>query len=130
MKRLRITDLLQILASSVFRYDPDKPMIFTTPAFWLFFLIVLAGYSLIYKKLFIRNFYLFLVSLFFYYKSGGLFLFLLIFVTVIDYTCGLLIHNSEKKIISSRFIILFSIISNLGILAYFKYTGFIVSCNK
>ena len=51
---------------------------------------------------------------------------LLIFVTVIDYTCGLLIHNSEKKIIR-RFIILVSIISNLGILAYFKYSGFLIN---
>ena len=117
---------LQILASSVFRYDPEQPLIFSTAAFWLFFLIVLAGYSLIYKRMVLRNGYLFIVSLFFYYKSGGLFLFLLIFVTVIDFTCGLLIHNSEKRIIR-RFIILVSIISNLGILAYFKYSAFFVS---
>ena len=114
------------LTSSVFRYDPAQPLIFSTSAFWLFFLLVLAGYSLIYKRMVLRNGYLFLVSLFFYYKSGGLFLFLLIFVTVIDFTCGLLIHNSEKRIVR-RFIILVSIISNLGILAYFKYSGFFIS---
>ncbi len=73
-----------------------------------------------------RNFYLLLVSLFFYYKSGGLFLFLLIFVTVIDFTCGLLIYHSERKSFKRLFILL-SIISNLGILAYFKYTGFFVN---
>jgi alginate O-acetyltransferase complex protein AlgI len=111
---------------SLFRYNPDKPLIFSTPVFWLFFLLVLAGYSLIYKKLFIRNGYLFLVSLFFYYKSGGLFLFLLIFVTLIDFICGLLIHHSGTKF-TRRLYILFSIISNLGILAYFKYTGFFVN---
>jgi alginate O-acetyltransferase complex protein AlgI len=117
---------LRELITAIFRYDPDEPLIFSTPAFWLFFLLVLAGYSLIYKKLFIRNFYLFLVSLFFYYKSGGLFLFLLIFVTLIDFTCGLLIHRSTTKFTRKLFILL-SIISNLGILAYFKYTGFIVN---
>lgn len=116
---------IHLIVSSVFSYDPDEPMIFSTPAFWLFLLIVLAGYSLVYKKLFIRNFYLFLVSLFFYYKSGGLFLFLLIFVTVVDYTVGLAIGSTEKKSWRKLFIVL-SIISNLGILAYFKYTGFIV----
>ena len=47
--------LISSFISSVFKYDPDKPLIFSTPAFWLFFLLVLAGYSLIYKKLFIRN---------------------------------------------------------------------------
>jgi len=113
------------LISQTFSYNPDKPFIFTAPAFWLFFLIVMAGYSLIYKKLFVRNLYLLIASIFFYYKSGGLFLFLLIFVTVIDFTCGLLIHHSEKKF-SRRLFILISIISNLGILAYFKYTGFFI----
>jgi alginate O-acetyltransferase complex protein AlgI len=118
--------LSSIIISVLFRYDPDEPLIFSTAAFWLFFLIVLAGYSLIYKKKFARTGYLFLVSLFFYYKSGGLFLFLLIFVTVIDFACGLLIYNSERKSVR-RFIIILSLISNLGILAYFKYTGFFVS---
>jgi D-alanyl-lipoteichoic acid acyltransferase DltB (MBOAT superfamily) len=120
------TGFMRLLISSLFRYNPDEPLIFSTPAFWLFFLLVLAGYSLIYRKLFIRNFYLFLISLFFYYKSGGLFLFLLIFVTLIDFTCGLLIHRSQTKLMRKVFILL-SIISNLGILAYFKYTGFFVN---
>lgn len=113
------------LIALLIKYDPDEPLIFSTPAFWIFFLFVLAGYSLLYRKLFLRNAYLFLVSLFFYYKSGGLFLFLLIFVTLIDFTCGLLIHHSRTKFFRKLFI-LFSIISNLGILAYFKYTGFFV----
>ncbi|MBE3085329.1 MAG: MBOAT family protein [Bacteroidetes bacterium] len=117
--------LFKSVISQLFKYNPDEPLIFSTPAFWLFFLLVLAGYSLIYKKLFIRNAYLFLVSLFFYYKSGGLFLFLLIFVTLIDFTCGLLIHHSRTKFMRRLFILL-SIISNLGILAYFKYSGFFV----
>jgi D-alanyl-lipoteichoic acid acyltransferase DltB (MBOAT superfamily) len=117
---------IKSLISLIFKYDPNEPLIFSTTAFWLFFLVVLAGYSLIYKKLFIRNAYLFLVSLFFYYKSGGLFLFLLLFVILIDFTCGLLIYNSRTKF-TRRLFVIFSIVSNLGILAYFKYTGFFVS---
>lgn len=105
-------------------YDPGKPLIFPVPAFWLFMLVVMAGFSLVYKKLFLRNFYLFLVSLFFYYKSGGLFLFLLIFVSVIDFTAGLIIGRSGKQLFRKIFIIL-SILSNIGILVYFKYTAFI-----
>lgn len=111
--------------SALVSYDADRPMIFSTPAFWLFLLLVLAGYSIVYRKKWLRNLYLLIVSLFFYYKSGGLFLFLLLFVTVIDYTCGLLIHNSERRFMR-RFYVLLSLLSNLGILAYFKYTGFIV----
>jgi D-alanyl-lipoteichoic acid acyltransferase DltB (MBOAT superfamily) len=111
---------------SLANYDPDKPFVFTSAAFWIFFLFVLLAYSFVYKKLTIRNVYLFLVSLFFYYKAGGLFLLILIFVTVIDYTCGLLIYKS-KGVAGKRFFVLLSIISNLGLLAYFKYTGFIIS---
>lgn len=114
------------LLKKVFGYDGTKPFIFTAPAFWVFFLLVLLGYSLIYRKLSLRHLYLLMVSLFFYYKSGGLFLFLLVLVTLVDYTCGLLIFRSGKKSIK-RLFILVSIISNLGILAYFKYTGFIIS---
>jgi alginate O-acetyltransferase complex protein AlgI len=117
---------VKVIVKSLLRYDPDQPLIFSTAAFWFFFLLVLAGYSLVYKKLFIRNIYLFIISLFFYYKSGGLFLSLLIFVTLIDYTCGLLIHRSGTKFMRRVFIII-SIISNLGILAYFKYSEFFVS---
>jgi D-alanyl-lipoteichoic acid acyltransferase DltB (MBOAT superfamily) len=51
-------------------------------------------------------------------------LILLIFITVVDYTCGLLIHNSKTRLTRKLFIML-SLISNLGLLAYFKYAGFI-----
>jgi D-alanyl-lipoteichoic acid acyltransferase DltB (MBOAT superfamily)/lysophospholipase L1-like esterase len=119
-------DKLKNLVSDVLSYDPDRPMIFSTAAFWIFFLMVMAGYSLVYRKPFIRNFYLLIVSLYFYYKSGGLFLFLLILVTVVDYSAGLLIHHSRKKVFKRLFIFL-SLLSNLGILAYFKYTGFFIN---
>jgi D-alanyl-lipoteichoic acid acyltransferase DltB (MBOAT superfamily) len=66
-----------------------------------------------------------LVSLFFYYKTGGLFLFLLLFVTLIDFSCGLLIYSSKTRFRRRVFLVI-SILSNIGILAYFKYTGFLV----
>jgi alginate O-acetyltransferase complex protein AlgI len=118
-------NFLRSLISTIFSYDPAKPFIFSAAAFWIFFLFVLAGFSIVFKKLSLRNLYLFLISLFFYYKSGGLFLLLLIFVTVIDFSCGLLIYNSKTRF-WRRAILVISIISNIGILAYFKYTGFFV----
>ena len=118
--------LIKSLVFSLLNFDPDKPFIFTSAAFWIFFLFVLAGYSLVYKKLVLRNVYLFLVSLFFYYKAGGLFLFILIFVTIVDYSCGLLIFKSKRSA-GRKFFVLLSIISNLGLLGYFKYTSFIIN---
>ena len=117
---------IKSLVFSLLNFDPDKPFIFTSAAFWMFFLFVLAGYSLVYKKLVIRNVYLFLVSLFFYYKAGGLFLFILIFVTIVDYSCGFLIFKSKRSA-GRKFFVLLSIISNLGLLGYFKYTSFIIN---
>ena len=117
--------LAEVLISRLFSYDPDEPFIFSSAAFWIFLLLVLLGYSLVYKKLSLRNLYLFLISLFFYYKSGGLFLILLIIVTFVDFFCGLLISGSATRR-SRRIFLLISILSNIGLLAYFKYTGFFI----
>jgi D-alanyl-lipoteichoic acid acyltransferase DltB (MBOAT superfamily) len=111
-----VTDLLS--------YDPGNHFIFTTPGFWLFLLLVLGGYSLVYRKLRLRNIYLFLISLYFYFKTGGLFLLLLIFVTIIDYTCAILINGASTRS-RKRFFLVLSLVSNLGLLAYFKYAAFI-----
>ncbi|MDX9811110.1 MAG: MBOAT family O-acyltransferase [Bacteroidales bacterium] len=111
------------MLGELFRYDPDEPMIFSSPAFWIFLLIVLAGYSLIFNKPFIRNLYLLLVSLFFYYKSGGFFIILLLLVTIVDYSCGLMIYRSESRP-GRRFFLILSLVSNLLLLSYFKYTAF------
>ena len=48
-------------------------MIFTEYPFWLFFIFVLIGLGLTYKKLRVRTFFLFFVSLYFYYKTSGFF---------------------------------------------------------
>ncbi len=117
---------LKSLISDLISYDPENPYIFTSPAFWIFFLLVMAGYSLLYRRMFLRNLYLFLVSIFFYFKTGGLFLVLLILVTLIDFICGILMHRTGKNSVR-RLILLASIISNIGILAYFKYTAFFIN---
>ncbi|HEN20623.1 MAG TPA: MBOAT family protein, partial [Desulfobacteraceae bacterium] len=80
-------------------------------------------YSIIFGKPLLRNSYLFLFSLFFYYKSGGIFFFLLIISTLTDYITGLVIYSSRKKIVRKLFVII-SLLVNLGMLSYFKYTGF------
>ncbi len=118
-------NIMEALLQTALRYDPSSPFIFSSPSFWVFFLFVLGGFLFVYRKMFLRNLYLFMVSLFFYYKSGGLFLILLILVTVIDFSCGLFINRSGSKA-GRRFFLILSIFSNIGLLAYFKYTGFII----
>ncbi len=104
-------------------FNEKEPMIFTQAIFWGFFLFVMAIFSLIYKRIFWRNFFLLIVSLFFYYKSGGWFFGLLIFSTVVDYVIGNMIYASDNK--SKRYwLIITSLVINLGLLVYFKYTYF------
>ncbi len=109
----------------IWSYSPDNPLLFTRPFFWAFLLVTLAGYSLVYKKLPLRNLYLFLVSLFFYYKTGGFFLVLLLISTGVDYLAGRQVYATEKKAVKKLWVTL-SLLVNLGMLAYFKYTFFFV----
>ena len=65
-------------------------------------------------------------SLFFYYKSSGIYFLVLIGSTLVDYTLANFIYNSKSKD-DKKFWLVFSLIVNLGLLGYFKYTNFILS---
>ncbi|QQS52056.1 MAG: MBOAT family protein [Bacteroidota bacterium] len=108
---------------SVFLFDPANPLIFTRFFFWGFFAVVLVFYSLIYKNKSLRNVYLFAISLFFYYKTGGFFLFILIFSTLTDYGIGIAIGSSAREVNKKLWLAL-SIFLNLGVLVFFKYDYF------
>ncbi|MDT8400126.1 MAG: MBOAT family O-acyltransferase [Bacteroidales bacterium] len=104
-------------------YDRGKPLLFSRASFWVFLFIAILFYSLLFTRPLLRNTYLFLFSLFFYYKSGGVFFFLLIISTLTDYLAGLMIYKARKKSVKKLFVFL-SLLVNLGMLSYFKYTGF------
>ncbi|MEL7147282.1 MAG: MBOAT family protein, partial [Bacteroidota bacterium] len=104
-------------------YSSEDPLLFTSLYFWVFFGLVILGYSLVYRKMAARNAYLFLVSLFFYYKTGGFYFFILLISTVADYAIGQQIHRSIKPI-NKKLWLAMSIVINLLILVYFKYAYF------
>jgi alginate O-acetyltransferase complex protein AlgI len=108
---------------NIFLFHEKNPLIFTRLNFWIFFVLVLAGYSLLYKKNPLRNAYLFLVSLFFYYKTGGMFLCVLIFTTFADYTLGRLIFMASSSGGKKLWLVI-SILLNLCVLSFFKYDYF------
>jgi D-alanyl-lipoteichoic acid acyltransferase DltB (MBOAT superfamily) len=107
----------------IFLFNPDAPLIFTRLYFWGFFLVVLVFYSLLYKRKTTRNVYLWLVSLFFYYKTGGLFLFILIFSTIIDFFLGQAIYNARSQARKKAWLSL-SLVITLSVLVFFKYDIF------
>ncbi len=108
----------------IFLYNPEKPLLFTQVYFWAFFAVILAIYSVIYPYKTLRNAFLFLASLFFYWKTSGLFFLLLIFSTLADYFLGFRIYKSKSKG-SKKFFVACSVIINLALLSYFKYSYFI-----
>jgi alginate O-acetyltransferase complex protein AlgI len=108
----------------IFLFNAETPLIFTRLYFWGFFLVVLLFYSLLYKKKPTRNIYLWLVSLFFYYKTGGLFVTILIFSTVFDFFVGLAIYHAKTPIRKKLWLAL-SLTVTLSVLAFFKYDIFL-----
>ena len=107
----------------IFKFSDKTPLDFTQMSFWLFFFIVYVGFSFIYKRIHVRNLFLFLVSCFFYYKTSGLFVLLLIFSTVTDFYFGRQIDRSDNEKQRKIFVCL-SVIVNLTVLSYFKYAYF------
>ena len=120
---LNITEALR----NIFVYNQSAPLIFTRFFFWAFFAFVLLGYSLVYKNKnrSIRAGYLFILSIFFYYKSSGFFFFLVLFSITLDYFVGKWIYHSKNPL-KRKILLASSILINLSVLAYFKYSYFFI----
>ncbi len=104
-------------------------LVFSSPEFIFFFLpAVLLLYFLVPKKLlFARNFVLLLFSLFFYYYGERIFIVVMLFSVAINYIFGLIVHFLKNKGKNAKFILTLSVITNLGVLFYFKYLNFFVN---
>ena len=83
----------------------------------------MALYSFLYKKQALRTVFLLAVSFFFYYKTSGIFLILLIFTIISDFIWGHLIYKSRSDI-QKRIFLTISVILNITLLCYFKYAYF------
>ncbi|NPA68227.1 MAG: MBOAT family protein [Chlorobi bacterium] len=114
---------MQDFIKNIFLFDPEHPLIFTRLWFWLFFAAVYAIYSLIYNRRKPRNTYLFLVSVFFYYKTSGIFFLLLLFSIFTGFITGKAVYKSNNKLKKKLFVTL-GITINLAVLAYYKYAAF------
>lgn len=104
-------------------FDPKNPFIFTEINFWIFFAIVLGADAMIYKKRGLRHAFLFLASIFFYYKTTGIFFLLLLFTAVWDFFVGKQIYRTRDQRKRKTWLAV-SVVMNLGVLFYFKYAYF------
>ena len=100
-------------------------MLFSSISFLYYFLpLVLIIYFITPKKY--KNHILFLASIFFYFYGEPRYLWLLLLSCFINYFFGFLIHNSTESKAQKNYLII-SIILNISLLFYFKYTNFFVS---
>ena len=105
-------------------YQQDSPLLFTQRYFWVFFALVMGGYSVVYKHTARRNLFLFAVSLFFYYKTSGFYFIILLFSTAIDFGIGWAIFRNKVRW-QRQALVALSVVVNLFVLGYFKYAYFV-----
>ena len=129
--------------SHILGFNSESPLLFTQFYFWAFFALVYAVFALIMdfpslgrrpmsssSRLHLRNIFLMAVSWFFYYKTSGLFLLILVFVTISDWLIAKRIYQTSgiRKPESGKWKatlwLALSIIIDLGLLCYFKYAYF------
>ena len=133
--------------SHIFGFNSESPLLFTQFYFWAFFAIVYAIFALIMEvgteargerlkakgerlkaesrqRLHLRNVFLMAVSWFFYYKTSGLFLLLLLFVTLSDWLIAQRIYQAKGERRKAKVWLALSVVIDLGLLCYFKYAYF------
>ena len=115
----KITEALQ--------YSEKAPMLFNSGLFLTFFIIFITIYAFIYNHQKARIWYVTAFSLYFYYKSSGWYLLILIFCICFNYYAALKMaslqdHNQTKK---GKGWLISAILVNISFLIYFKYTNFL-----
>ena len=129
----------------IFGFNSESPLLFTQFYFWAFFALVYAVFALIMEvgaqsaqsirregekakgrntRLHLRNVFLMAVSWFFYYKTSGLFLLLLLFVTLSDWLIAQRIYQAKGERRKAKVWLALSVVIDLGLLCYFKYAYF------
>lgn len=98
-------------------------MVFSSLLFLFRFLpAVLLAYYLLPRRC--RNLVLFLASLFFYAWGEPVYVFLILFSTLVDYFAGRAVAHCKEKGKSGRAAVLCSAVVNLALLGFFKYGNF------
>ncbi|MCY6484863.1 MBOAT family protein [Clostridium aestuarii] len=101
-------------------------MVFSSLVFLFVFLpLVLLFYYLFPPKM--RNIILLTASLIFYAWGEPVYIFLMIFSSIVDYIHGLLIEKYREQDKKAKLIVLSSVIINLSLLSFFKYGDFIIA---
>ena len=97
-------------------------MLFNSFHYFLFLLLVIFISEAL-KRRNAQHLVLLLASYYFYWTSSDSLVLLLLYSSYLDFFCGRAIHRAQSQH-QKRLYLCFSLIGNLGVLAYFKYTNF------
>lgn len=101
-------------------------MVFSSTVFLCIYLpLVLLGYYICPKKG--RNFFLLIASLVFYAWGEPKYVFLMIFSILVNYIFGRLMDKNRENKRRLKLMLVLSVVIDLGLLGFFKYTDFIIS---
>lgn len=106
-------------------YNAKDPLLFNSGFFLFFFCVFLLGYQFLYKRKLTRVIYFTIFSLYFFYKACGFYFGFIILSAIIDFNLSNWIYAAKTKW-QKKGILIFSIVINLGLLFYFKYTNFFI----
>ncbi len=112
-----------------FLYDKDNPLLFNNGFFVFFFAIFIALYYSFRNNFKVRRYIFCFFSLYFFYKASGYFVGLVILSAIVDFVLSNAIFRQTNKI-KKKALLICSIIFNLGLLFYFKYTNFFISVSN
>lgn len=100
-------------------------MIFSSFEFLVFFALVWVVSTLIKNKMRLYHIFLLLASYYFYMCWNPYFIVLILFTSVLDFYMAKKIEESDEK--RKKWLIIFSLVSNFGLIFIFKYANFAFS---
>lgn len=111
--------------TGLFIYNPVNPILFSSGLFLFLFCGFLLFYQFLRNAFALRILYVTLFSLFFYYKTSGMFFLLLMGMSLSDFTIGYFLSLTKSQT-KRKWLVALSVMIDVGILCYFKYTDFFI----
>ena len=112
-----------------FLYDSKNPLLFNNGFFVYFFTLFILLFFALRNHHKARRYVFCLFSLYFFYKASGWFVGLVLISAVVDFFLSNAIYR-EKSQGRKKFLLVLSILFNLGMLFYFKYTDFFIEISN
>ncbi|MDR2120947.1 MAG: MBOAT family protein [Tannerella sp.] len=108
-------------------YHPDSPILFSTGLFLFLFIVFYMIFTILRRNTTARIVYVTLFSLYFYYKTSGLWVALLIFAATSDFFIARGIGACGGAGGKRKWLVAASMCINLGMLSVFKYANLVYS---